>query len=184
MVEVEFVTDDLVPTLLITGTIGSGKTAVLREVGEVLGEVEIGAFAALDIDNVTAKHPRPSDDPFNERLAFANLACVWENFRAAGARRLLLAAVIESRAALVEYRQAVPGADITVVRLTVSESTAAERIRRRELNERSRQWHLLRAVELARILDAARVEDYAVSNDIDRPLLDAARVEATRSATT
>ncbi len=64
----------------ITGTIGAGKTAVLHRAGEVLGEADIGAFAAHDIDAATAKHPRPSDDPFNKRLAIANLACTCENF--------------------------------------------------------------------------------------------------------
>ncbi|MBW3576555.1 MAG: ATP-binding protein [Actinobacteria bacterium] len=68
--------DETVPTLLISGTIGSGKTAVLDEITYILQEVDVSPFTALDVDAVTTMHPGAVDDPFNQRLAMANLACL------------------------------------------------------------------------------------------------------------
>jgi hypothetical protein len=64
---------------------------------------------------------------------------VWENLSAASAPRLLLvmvAASLEHELPLV--RAAVPGAQITVVRLRASEDMLLERVRRREVGSGER----------------------------------------------
>ncbi len=140
-----------VPTLLITGPVGVGKTAVAGEVSRLLERSGV-PHAMVDVDALSQCFPR---------LALRNLAAVWSNCRAAGARRLILARVIESRADLGGYRSAVPGARIVVCRLRAPARTLASRIRRREPGA-GRAWHLARARELAPLMERAAVEDFVV----------------------
>jgi len=98
---------------------------------------------------------------------------------AAGARRLVLAVVVTFRSDLDNYRQAVPGAQILVVRLRAAPATLHQRIRHRGQGL-GMQWHLDRAVELAPQMDAQRLEDLLIETDgcdptsIARDILDRA----------
>jgi hypothetical protein len=120
--------------------------------------------AKVDFDELRACHPRPADDDgWGTRLGLANLAALWKNYQAAGARRLLMASVIETRAQLDGIRQAVPGADILVVRLRASPASLLARVRQRPAL--GIEWDLDRALELASLMDAARVEDLLVDTE-------------------
>jgi len=153
-----------VPVLLITGPVGVGKSSVLSEIEDLLQDAGM-RFAAIELDGLSYCHPPPpGDDRFRTALTFRNLAAVWKNFRAAGAERLILARVIESRAELARYRKAVPGAEIVIVRLRAGVRTLQERVKRRELGL-GRAWHARRAAELAKIMDRAPVEDVLVDTD-------------------
>jgi adenylylsulfate kinase len=92
-----------VPVLLITGPPGVGKTAVAAEVSELLDQAG-AAHAFVDIDSLRWCYPRPAQDRFRVALAMNNLAAIWTNFQAAGAARLILADVLESRGDLERYR--------------------------------------------------------------------------------
>ncbi len=140
--------------MLITGPVGVGKTSVLSEVTELLEAAGI-PFAAVDLDNLSWCYPSPSDDRFRSALTLKNLAVVWHNFRNAGAERLVIARVVESRDELDRYRAAVPGADVTVVRLGASDATLRDRVDKREIGL-GHEWHARRAIELARIMRAYR----------------------------
>jgi hypothetical protein len=121
--------------------------------------------ATVDFDQLTACYPRPADDDrWGTKLGLTNLAALWKNYREAGARRLLIARVIESRSELDGFREAVPGADILVVRLRAAPETLQSRIRRRGPG-RGMEWHLQRAVELAPLMDAQHVEDVLIETD-------------------
>lgn len=152
-----------IPVLLITGPVGSGKSAVLTEVEHVLSRTGT-RFAAVDLDALSGCHPGARRDPFNTALSLRNLAGLWRNFRAAGAQRLALACVVESRRELARFRRAVPGAEITVVRLRASIRALQSRVRQREIGL-GRTWHVRRAAELARIMERARVEDVLVDTE-------------------
>lgn len=152
------------PVLLITGPVGVGKSSVLSEMEDLLRAAGV-RFAAVELDGLSHCHPpTPDDDRFRTKLTFRNLAAIWRSFRAAGAARLIVSRVLESRRELVRYRRAIPGADVTVVRLRASVPTLRERAKRREIGL-GRAWHLRRAVELARAMDLARVEDALVETD-------------------
>ena len=84
----------------------------------------------------------------------------------------MIAGVVEHAADIDDYRRAVPGSRVTVCRLTASAATRAARLRAREVGA-GLDWHLRRTEELEAILDAARLEDFAVENDA-RPVRDVA----------
>lgn len=110
----------IVPTLLITGTVGVGKSTVAAEINDVLAERQI-PNAALDLDALIRQYP--STSPWNTDLMFANLAVLWPNYQTHGATHLVLARVLENRDELDRYRTAVPGAEITVCRLVAEHQT-------------------------------------------------------------
>lgn len=155
-----------VPVLALSGPVGVGKTSVLIEIHDILCGLSI-AHACVERDALA--YSWPAHGYFNEDVALRNLASVWANFRAAGAERLVIAGVIERAADLAGYRRAIPGAAITTCRLTAAEATRLARLRDRERGA-GLEWHLHRTVELERILDAARLEDFVVANDEGRSL--------------
>ncbi|GAC1650550.1 MAG: hypothetical protein NVS9B11_23620 [Candidatus Dormibacteraceae bacterium] len=95
---------------------------------------------------------------------FRNLAAMWSNYRALGLERLLLARVLEARAELESYREAIPGAEIVVVRLRASEPTLHDRLRGREIGL-NQEFALRRASELLALMDHSMVEDYIVDTE-------------------
>ena len=168
-----------IPVLLITGPVGVGKTTVALEVSTLLEGAAV-PHACVDMDSLRWCYPSPPHDPFRTALGLQNLAAVWANCRAAGAERLVLASVIESRDELAGYHAAVPGAAILVVRLRASVATLADRVARREVGA-GREWHIRRAAELAAQMDRDRVEDIVVETE-DRSVPAVAREVLARSA--
>ncbi|MBE3590695.1 MAG: GrpB family protein [Firmicutes bacterium] len=152
-----------VPVLLVTGPVGAGKTTVADAVSDLLREAGT-AHACIDFDALTEVSPPSPGDRFGLALGLANLAAVWRTFRSCGARCLVLATVVEERSEVEGFRQAVPGAEVTVVRLRASMETLEERIRRRETGL-GRDWSLRRSAELAALMEERKVEDFAVDTD-------------------
>ena len=67
---------DRVPVLLLTGTVGVGKTTIALEINDVLAEMQLPK-AAIDLDALAAQWPPSS--LWNADLAFENLAALWPN---------------------------------------------------------------------------------------------------------
>jgi Mrp family chromosome partitioning ATPase len=155
-----------VPVLLITGPVGVGKSTVAAEAARLLREANV-PHALVDLAWIEQCWPVPTDDPWNERLTHRNLACMWANFRQAGADRLLLVRVLEARSLLRQVVEAVPGAEVTVVRLRAPLAVLQARIRSREASDPS--WFLGAATHTAEVLERAGVEDHLVDNQ-DRPV--------------
>jgi hypothetical protein len=150
-----------VPVLLVTGPVGVGKSTVAAEAARLLRDAGV-AHALVDLAWIGQAWPVPTDDPWNERLTHRNLACMWSNFRQAGADRLILARVLEARSLLHHIVQAVPGAEITVVRLRAPLAVLEARIRSREAGDPS--WFLGAATHTVEVLERAGVEDHLVNN--------------------
>jgi hypothetical protein len=145
---------------------------VAGEAAHLLGEAGM-PHAFVDVDALRWCHPSPPGDRFRVGLGLRNLAAVWATFREAGIGRLILADVVEDRAALAGYERAVPGAAITVVRLRAPVATLATQVARRETGS-GLAWHLARATELAAQMDRDRVEDLLIET-ADRPAVAIAR---------
>lgn len=157
----------VVPTLLITGPPGAGKTAVGAEISRLLHDPPV-PHAFVDVDLLAWCFPRPVGDRFNQRLALRNLRDLWRNDSAAGATHLVLARVVESRDELEGYRRAVPGADLTVVRLRAPVPVLQARLLHRYGGPeagRDAAWHVERAAELAPLMDKEAVEDLLIDTE-------------------
>lgn len=155
-----------VPALLLTGTIGSGKTVVAAELGLLLEERELPA-ALIDLDWLNWVHLGPAFDDFDGLLA-RNLAAVWPNFAAAGAQAFVLIRAVDRTETIAVMRAALPDADLTVVRLVASPATIGERLRRRDAGA-VLAGHLRESEAFAAAMDAANLEAAVVENE-DRPV--------------
>ena len=79
------------PTIILSGTVGAGKTTVGLAAQELLAAQEIPS-AFLDVDQFT--YLWPETDPFNQELAFESLRSLWPVYQKRGAVRLILAGVV------------------------------------------------------------------------------------------
>jgi hypothetical protein len=158
--------------LLVTGPVGVGKTAVVHEAHRLLMAARI-PHAAVVLETLDMSWPVRGEEGLTERIAYRNLACVWSNFAAAGAERLLLERVLEQRSQLQELEAAIPGAEVTVVRLRAPLAAVERRVLGREPHAAS-EWHLGAARWLTPRMDGWAVEDHLVDNS-DRPLEEVAR---------
>jgi uncharacterized membrane protein YgcG len=104
--------------LLITGTVGSGKTATADALGGLLADAGI-PNAVVDLDWLRRSWPTPPGDPFNAAMTLRNLRDVARNYLEAGVSRLVLAGVVESRAERRRYEETL-AAELTVCRLRVA----------------------------------------------------------------
>jgi DNA polymerase III delta prime subunit len=107
--------EDAVPTLLIAGPVGVGKSKIAREVSRQLWEAGLRNEEA-DL------HPLPAEDPQPEvagtRIALQALGrSFWPSFRERGGERLVIAAAVQDSESLELVRQALPQASLTVVEI-------------------------------------------------------------------
>jgi len=156
--------------LVISGSMGSGKTTVLGEISDLLTTAGI-AHAAINLDALGIVHAPgvTSDD-----LAYRNLAAVWHNYAGAGIEKLVIAEAIDTPEKLERIREAVPGANLVVCRLRAPIATMQQRVRVREPVLRQSEL-VARVVELDAMLDRAHLEDFAIDNGEDHSITDVAR---------
>ena len=155
--------------LIITGTMGAGKTAVLTEASDILGLRHI-AHAAIDLDVLALAH-LPSAAS-NDGMMYSNLRSVCRNYAALGVQRFLLARAIEDRAQLELCREVIPTTNTVVCRLVASIEAMQQRVKMRELGVLQLDY-VARVTKLNIILDRAGLEDFSVTNE-SRPLTEVA----------
>ena len=155
--------------IVISGSMGSGKTTVLAEASDLLAARDV-VHAAIDLDALGIAHV-----PEGERidLMHRNLASIWENYAAAGVTRLLLAEAVESRAELDRIQRAIPDSTVVVCRLKARLETMQQRVSMREPGMLREQF-IARVAELEALLDRAQLEDFSLVND-DGSVTDVAR---------
>jgi len=156
--------------ILITGSMGCGKTTVLGEASDILAARDI-EHAAIDLDWLGNVHLHK--EVTNPGLVYRNLALVWRNYAALGLTRLLLANAVETQMELQSCRDALPHAEIVVCRLTADLQTMQERVRVREPGGRQ-ETYVARVAELEVLLDRAGIESISIRNQ-DRSVTEVAR---------
>jgi hypothetical protein len=156
--------------LIITGSMGAGKTSVLAEASDILALRKI-VHAAIDLDSLGLAH-LPSAGG-TDSVMYRNLESVCRNYAALGVTRILLARAMEDRVELELCRSVVIAANTQVCRLTASIATMQQRVKMRETGMLQQQY-VDRVVILDAILDRATLEDFVVVNE-NRSLGDVAQ---------
>src|ERR1700729_1309169 len=114
--------------LIITGTMGAGKTSVLGEASDILALRGI-AHAAIDLDALGLAHlPYAAG---GDGVMYRNLQSVCENYSSLSVKRLLRARAIEDCAELERCRGIVAASNPSVCRLTASIETIERRVKQR-----------------------------------------------------
>jgi len=146
--------------LVISGSMGAGKTTVMAEASDILSAQAV-VHAAIDFDSLAVGYMAAGASRVD--LAYRNLAAIWRNYAKADANGLLLAAAVESRSDLEKLRKAVAAASICVCRLRVPIKTMEKRICTREPGMLQQQL-VGRVAVLEALLDAAALEDFSLTN--------------------
>ena len=159
-------------TLVITGSMGAGKTTMIGELSDLLAAAGV-AHAAIDIDALgSAHHPRATFDL--AAIAYRNLAAVVRNYAAEGVTSFVMAGAIENASELGRLRDAAGGGELVVCRLRAPVDVMEKRVRVREPGM-WREKYVGRVALLEQTLDEAALEDFAVANDGGRPISEVAR---------
>jgi hypothetical protein len=146
---------------------GSGKTAVTIELGDRL-ELAGEPYALVDLDWLGWVQPAPASLLTQRSVLTRNLRLIWPTFREAGVARLVLARFVEDGTQLEEFRVALPGVELFVVRLVASQDVIERRLRARDSGAQLAE-HLAESAAFAARGEANALEDAVVENG-DRPL--------------
>ena len=112
--------------VLISGSVGSGKTSVAIAVGELLDEHGV-LNAVIDLDWLCWIGPGITGRQLRSVLA-DNVASVVSRFRAEGVHRFVLARTIADPSDVAAFARALGDVDLSVVTLEVSSVIARTRI--------------------------------------------------------
>jgi chloramphenicol 3-O-phosphotransferase len=151
--------------LLLLGAGGVGKTSVGQTVSGLLSESGRPAVF-VDLDSISQFGPRPPQWSSYDHLRQQNLAALWANFRAAGARFIVIAGHVHTSADIDGYAAALADCDLFIVRLVAPVETIRQRIRRRERQSGPALDHAIAIVPADQdALESAELENVLVSND-------------------
>jgi hypothetical protein len=150
-------------TILLTGTVGVGKTSVLVEIGEVL---ELGAvpYAIVDLDWLAWLRPSDGSGASVRRVLVENLAFVAQTFRGAGVERLVLARAVRRIDEVDAIRGALGPTALVVVRLVATPAVIADRLGARDSGTQLAE-HLAEATGFAADAESAGIGDVVISTD-------------------
>lgn len=133
--------------LLLGGRSGVGKSSVANEIHVQLSAMGVW-HCVIEGDNLDLAYP----PPWEHGLAERNLAALWGNYRALGHWRMVYTNTMSVR--LIDELAAAMGDNprVTAVLLTSSDTTARQRLARREIGS-ALQQHIERGDVIARQLD-------------------------------
>ena len=151
--------------IVITGPVGAGKTTTAIALAALLEQRDISC-AMIDMDQLRWFYPRPTGDRFGSQVGLRHLAVMAASYQELGIQILVLADVIETGTEW--HASAVPGYEITVVRLAVPVEQLHQRLRLRE-TEADYEWHENRAVELTDIMERNRIGDLVIQVNHEGP---------------
>jgi adenylylsulfate kinase len=143
--------------LLITGTVGVGKTSVLLEIGELLALGD-SPYALVDLDWLAWLRPSRASQTTVSDVLSENLSHVARTFRRAGVERLVLARAVRHPLEIESIRAALEPCELIVVRLTAEPSVIARRLGERDAGAQLAE-HLAEAGAFAAEAEAAGIGD-------------------------
>ena len=157
---------DLPPRLLVlTGSLGAGKSSVGAAVHELLA-TRGARTAFLDADALTQAYPSPPHDPANAGLLRRSVAALAALHRERGLGNLVIACALDEPDALATLTAAIgrvaDPVDAAVVRVTAPLETRLARLEARPASDRWLAWARTRTAELDDLLDSLELEDARV----------------------
>jgi adenylylsulfate kinase-like enzyme len=150
--------------IVITGSMGAGKTTTMAEASDLLDERGI-PHAAIDFDALGLAHM--AGQARND-LMFRNRDAVCANYAAAGIDRFVIAAAVESRADLDRIRAATAAGAMVVCRLVAPVTVMEQRVAVRECRGIRASQYVAGMRILNDMLDAAALEDLNI--ETERPV--------------
>ncbi len=147
--------------LVITGTMGAGKTTVLGEASDILALLHM-AHAAIDLDALGLAHLASTAS--NDDVMYRNLRSICRNYASIGVGHFLLARALENRAELELCRGVVSASNTIVCRLTASIKTMQQRVKMREQGISQREY-VAGVAKLNRTVDRAQLEDFVITSE-------------------
>ena len=135
---------DLIPVLWLCGPPGVAKSTVGWEIFTQLTQARIEA-GYVDIDQLGICYPEPSSDPGRHRMKARNLGAVVANYRAAGARCVIVSGVVDPGCGVPA--DLIPRAAMTVCQLRADRASASA----------DRAQQLLRPQAFARVRNVGKV---------------------------
>ena len=143
---------ELIPVLWLCGPPGIGKSTIGWEIFTQLIQAGI-AVGYVDIDQLGICYPEPASDPGRHRLKAQNLGAVVANYRAAGARCVIVSGVVDPGRGVPA--DLIPRAVITVCRLRAGR----DELRQRFLGRGGQAGLLDEVLSQADAMDASDVAD-------------------------
>jgi adenylylsulfate kinase-like enzyme len=149
----------LIPVLWLCGPAGVGKSTVSWQLFSELTKSGV-QIAFADTDQLCMCYPAPAADPDRQQIKARNLGAMIGNFRAAGARCLIVNGVVDP--VLGVHPDLIPGAALTVCRLRAGRDEVARRFIARD-GQRDDMEELLQEVrDEASRMDASNFADACV----------------------
>jgi predicted kinase len=158
----------MIDVLVVSGSMGSGKTTVMAEASDLLAAAGI-VHAAIDSDALAIGHFPTS--PFD--LHESNFTSLWQNYASAGIAKLLIAEALDTSTKRDQIMRVIPDASLSVCRLRARIETMEARVRQREPGMLQPEL-VARVAALESSLDSTRIADFEVDND-GRPVTAVAR---------
>jgi hypothetical protein len=167
-----------VPILWLYGADAVGKSTIAWEIYTCLTSRSVPT-AHIDTDYLGFCSPQFSD---RARLVELNVAAMWPNFAAAGARCLIVSGIVISAAHRKRFEAAIPDGQLTLCRLRADPETIRARIVRRAQGEAGCSGRVLsasaleglraygdRSVAFAAKLEAEDIADLVIDTDLGTP---------------
>jgi hypothetical protein len=146
--------------VLVTGGLGTGKTAVAVEMGEAL-EAARAPFAVLDLDWLCWAWAPALSYSGPHGLLCENLRAVLPNLLTAGVRHLVMARAVLTADGVTALRDAVAPIPMRVVRLTAGEDATIARLQARDTGSRLAA-HLTQRAAFEQLVRAATPQAHVV----------------------
>lgn len=154
--------------LLLGGRSGVGKSTVGYEVSAQLRDAGV-AHCLIEGDNLGHAFPPPPGDPDRSRLTETNLTALWGTYAGLGYRRLIYTNTVSVLESAMLTRAMGGTVRVTAVLLTADDTTAAHRLRAREIGTQL-DPHLARSATMSRHLDATAPATVLRIRTDDRPV--------------